>query len=208
MTDATTTILLIRHGQTDWNKAGRWQGHVDIPLNANGRSQAQKLAQRLSTWHIDALLSSDLQRAAETAALVGQPHQLQPQFSALWRERHIGQFEGLTADESRAQFASVWASGRSGQLEPPDGESFADLQQRALQGLDTVLQSHPGQTVAVVSHGQLIHVLLAQVMGIREDIYGRFSVRGNTGLSIIEAKSDRHPVVTRINDTSHLEIRD
>ena len=199
-----TKIVLIRHGQTDWNLAGRWQGHADIPLNKTGESQAEKLQQRLSSWQIDAFVSSDLKRAHKTAVIASSPHQLSVQTNPIWRERDVGDFQGFSKGEVQANFPKVWQNAVNGILEPPNGEQYQNLRQRALDALDTIIHSDLKGTVAVVSHGQLIHVLLAQIMGIDSDKYGRFSMRGNTGISIIELPKGK-PIVTRLNDTAHLD---
>ena len=204
MTSAKTTFLFIRHGQTDWNVIGRWQGHIDTPLNETGQQQARALARRLVSWPIEAVLCSDLQRAQETAVILAQPHQLTPQPDPDWRERHVGRFSGLTSTESREAFPHIWEAAAKGILEPPQGEPFAQLAARMLGVYHRALAHHSGQMVAVVSHGQAIHVLLAQLLGIPTTEYGRFSVRGNTGLSIVEHEHGRS-LITCLNDTSHLE---
>lgn len=201
MTIETTTLLLIRHGQTNWNKEGRWQGHMDVPLNEAGREQAQKLARRLSKWPIDVFLSSDLKRAFETAVITANPHNLDPIPDPIWRERHIGDFQGKTKEQVKAHFPAQW---KEGILEPPNGETFAQMQKRASSALAFVQENYAGKMVAAVSHGQLIHVLLAQVMGIAEGVYGRFTLRGNSSLSIVEI-SNSGTIVSRLNDTAHLE---
>lgn len=204
MSSTKPTILLIRHGQTDWNLAGRWQGHTDIPLNDTGRQQATLLAKRLAKWPIQAFVSSDLKRAHETAQIIAAKHQQTVHKDPIWRERHVGDFQGNTGEESRKLFPEVWKQEKNGVLEPPNAEPFSDLKKRANEALERVMTQYPQGMTAVVSHGQLIHVLLGLVMGIRDDVYGRFSIRGNTGLSIVTFGSN-HPVVSRINDTAHLE---
>jgi probable phosphoglycerate mutase len=99
----TTTILLVRHGQTDWNLAHRWQGHVDIPLNETGRRQARLLARRLETLPIKAIYTSDLIRASETANIVAEPLGILPIPDPALRERNGGKFQSLTFDELEEQ---------------------------------------------------------------------------------------------------------
>lgn len=203
----TTTLLLIRHGVTDWNTAQRWQGHADIPLNETGRQQAHALAKRLATWPIEVIVSSDLQRCAQTAVTLAAPHNLQPVFDPLWRERHVGDFSGLTTEEVRARFPELWATSPRGLVNPPNGEAFPDLRQRTLTAYEKVLTAYKGQMVAIVSHGGTLHTLIREVIGLNGTEYGRFSLRGNTGLSIIEV-TDHGAYLTRLNDTSHLENGD
>ncbi|MEM7333290.1 MAG: histidine phosphatase family protein [Chloroflexota bacterium] len=199
-----TKIILIRHGQTEWNLIGRWQGFADIPLNETGQAQAEALQTRLAAWQIDAFVSSDLKRANETAVIAAKPHNLTVKTDPIWRERDVGDFSGLNRQQVKEKFPEIWGKAINGILEPPNGEQYQDLQKRALNALRSVIDSNAGSIVAVVTHGQLIHVLLAQIMGIEQGKYGRFSMRGNTGISIIENLKD-NPIVTRLNDTAHLD---
>ncbi len=200
----TTTILLIRHGQTDWNRDGRWQGHNDIPLNQTGLEQAQALARRLAGWPVTHLYSSDLQRASQTAVILGNALRLEPVLDPIWRERDVGAFGGLTSPEVAATFPDIWAKRLTGILDPPEGETYEAMHHRAGQALNQLLGHHNGDMVAVVSHGGLLHAVAAHVLGTNADQYSRLSFRGNTGLSIIEVH-DGHATLVRLNDTSHLE---
>jgi broad specificity phosphatase PhoE len=199
------TILLTRHGQTDWNKAGRWQGHADIPLNETGQQQAAALCQRLQSWPIDTIYTSDLQRCVQTATPLANTLGLEPIKASIWRERDVGDFSGMTGAQAREQYPDVWDKATRGMVDPPNGEPFTEVLSRAWQAYETVAEDHSEGTVMVVTHGGLLHALLGQIMGIDRTVYGRFSMRGNTGLSVIEV-NDRGPVVTRLNDTSHLEL--
>lgn len=198
------TILLMRHGQTDWNQAGRWQGHADIPLNETGQAQAEALCQRLKSWPIETIYTSDLQRCVQTAVPLADSLGLEPVRTRLWRERDVGDFSGMTGAQAREQYPDIWAKAARGMIDPPNGEPFTEVLSRAWQAFEAVTAAHSAGMVAVVTHGGLLHALLGQVMGIDPALYGRFSMRGNTGLSIVEV-NDRGPVVTRLNDTSHLE---
>lgn len=203
-----TTLILIRHGQTDWNVAGRWQGHADIPLNSTGRQQARALANRLAGWDEGtappaALYTSPLLRAAETAAIVALRLGLTPIADDRWRERDVGLFSGLTTAETREQYPEVWARVNGFGVEPPSGETMRQLRQRAAANFEAIVARHPEETVAVVSHGGLLHQLVATILEIHPDHYGRFTVGGNTGISII-ARSEFGPRLMRLNDTAHL----
>lgn len=200
----TTTLLLIRHGVTDWNIAKKWQGYADIPLNETGQEQAVALSKRLAKWPIQAVISSDLQRCVQTAVPLAAAHNLPPIFDPIWRERDVGDFAGLTGKEVRARYPELWANAPTGMVDPPNGETFPDLRRRALAGYEKVLAHYEGQMVAVVSHGGTLHTLIREVIGLNGTQYGRFSLRGNTGLSIIEV-TEHGPYLTRLNDTSHLE---
>ena len=201
----TTTILLIRHGQTDWNAQSRWQGHLDIPLNETGKAQAQALAQRLASWPIQAVYSSDLQRAAMTAVSLATHLNQQPIFDPLWRERDVGEFGGLTSQEAKERFPDVWATMKNGLLTPPNGEDWQSLRGRAARAFEQVAARHKGEMVAVVSHGGTLVNVIGHVLEVPVDRYGRFRLSGNTGLSIVEIIPERGPQLTLLNDTSHLE---
>ena len=198
------TILLTRHGETDWNKTGRWQGHADIPLNEKGHQQAAALCQRLQSWPIETVYTSDLQRCVQTAVPLAKALDIQPTLAPIWRERDVGDFSGMTGDQARDHYPEIWANAVRGMVDPPNGEPFAQVLSRAWQAFESVVEAHDTGLVAVVTHGGLLHALLGQVMGIDQAVYGRFSMRGNTGLSVVEVNS-RGPIVTRLNDTSHLE---
>ena len=143
-----TTILLVRHGQTDWNAERRVQGHSDTPLNEQGRAQARLLAEQLADRQIDAVYSSDLLRAYETARIIAERHGLEVTAIRDLRERHFGTWEGLTDDEIFVRFPEASGNGSWG-----DGESREAMADRVLEALHRIADTHPGGTVVVVSHG-------------------------------------------------------
>jgi broad specificity phosphatase PhoE len=198
----TTTILLIRHGQTDWNVARRWQGHEDRPLNPVGVAQAQALARRLAGWPIQAVYSSDLRRAAVTAETLGQALGLQPIYDPAWRERHVGDFQGLTDEEVRARFAHILAR-EDGIMNPPNGEQYRAVRARVAAAFNALLERHENEMAAVISHGGTLNALISHALGFPTDRYAPISLRGNTGLSVIEV-GPWGPRLTLLNDTSHL----
>jgi broad specificity phosphatase PhoE len=148
-----TTLLLVRHGETDWNADGRLQGHTDRPLSDHGRRQAQKLAEELSGDEIEAIYSSDLARARETAEIVGERLGLTVELDPDLREKDWGNWEGLTAVErDRVEFA---------------GESTEAHQQRMLRALERISERHPGDArVLVVTHGGSMRRVQAAAMGL------------------------------------------
>lgn len=202
--NGTTTLLLIRHGQTDWNAAGRWQGHMDIPLNETGQTQATALADRLAGWPIRAVYSSDLQRAAMTAVPLAAALNLKPILDPLWRERDVGDFSGLTGAEARQRYPQAWVEMKNGLLNPPNGENFRDLRARAVAAYKHIITKHAGEMIAIVSHGGTLANVIAHVLEIPVDRYGRFRLNGNTGLSIIKNNAQHGAQLILLNDTSHL----
>ena len=199
-----TTLLLIRHGLTDWNAEHRWQGHEDVPLNDTGAGQAQALARRLAGWPIRVLYSSDLKRAAQTADILAQAMSLEVIHDRAWRERDVGAFQGLTRDEIRTQYPKEFKELTQGIFNIPFGENNQEFHSRAVNAFEKIVACHQGEMVAVVSHGGLLHTILIHVLGLPVGEYGRLSLRGNTGLSIVEI-DDGHARLSRLNDTAHLE---
>lgn len=202
----TTTVLLIRHGQTDWNAADRWQGHSDVPLNEVGRRQAQSLARRLSSWPISTVYSSDLKRAAETARILAAALDLEPVYDSAWRERRGGKFEGLTASQIEQQHPQAWARVLRGVIDPPGGEMNAELHERVTAAFDELLGRHKDETIAVVSHGGALRKLIGYVLDLPPDHSPRLHLDGNTGISIVENRERRPPALVRLNDVAHLEL--
>jgi broad specificity phosphatase PhoE len=150
-----TTILLARHGETDWNRDRRVQGHTDAPLNAAGRAQARELASRLAREPLDAVYASDLARAYETARIVADQHALQVVLLPELRERHFGSWEGLTDTEILARFPETRRPGHWG-----DGEPAEQMGERVVAALQRVAASHPGGHVLVVAHGGPLRAVL------------------------------------------------
>jgi broad specificity phosphatase PhoE len=135
-----TVLLIVRHGETDWNAERRWQGHADIPLNARGREQAQALAEELADERVDAIYTSDLSRARDTAEIVGTRVGVPVVVVAGLREVDVGPIEGLTAEEASA--FDGW-----------QGESRESHSARVLGALDEIAERHPDEHVLVVTHG-------------------------------------------------------
>ena len=199
-----TTFLLIRHGETDWNAAGRWQGHADIPLNKRGQQQAKALAARLAGQPISAIISSDLQRTAQTAVPLATAHNLPIIHDPIWRERDVGQFSGLTTAEIIEQLPEVWEARVNGVMNPPGGELYEQFHERAARafaGLTAVYKN--GETVAIISHGGTLGAVISHVLGIPPTQHPRFSLRGNTGISTIEV-GEHGTRLLGLNDTCHL----
>jgi probable phosphoglycerate mutase len=157
-------VLIARHGETDWNVAGRWQGHTDVPLNATGRAQALALAERLRSEGIAAVATSDLSRARHTAEIVA---------SALavplalvdpdLREQRFGRFEGLTPDECAERYPEDWARYVADRhVGPPGGESRAALLERVVRAVQGAAEQLSAPAL-LVTHGGAIRALLAAV---------------------------------------------
>ena len=166
-----TSLWLVRHGQTDWNLEGRYQGQSDVPLNATGLSQAAAFAASLDGQQFDALYSSDLARAYQTAeviaARVGLPVQTDPRL----REINQGQWQGRTLDEIKGFFNNEGAQAKRVTIDPvttraPGGESVWEVSQRMAQTADDIARRYPAGTVLVVGHGLALATLYCQAEGI------------------------------------------
>ena len=203
-----TRLLFIRHARSVWNEAGRWQGQADPPLSESGLAQAQRLAERLcraTAIEISHIYASDLQRAQGTATIIaaalGRPMTIDP----VWRERAIGQLEGLTTDEIITRFPDAWASRHHGSMHAPGGESPDDVLRRAVSGCKAVLARHDGQTIAVVSHGGMILATLVHLLDFGPSGFMRLNGGNHTAISQVDI-IDGLARLERLNDCAHLEL--
>jgi probable phosphoglycerate mutase len=179
-----TTILLIRHGETAWNAVRRLQGHIDIPLNEEGERQAAALARALSGEALDAIISSDLQRAMQTAHAVAAGHGgVKLQTDAQLRERAYGVFEGMLYHDVEQQYPNDFALWQARDIDAvmPAGErvaeSFRQFYQRAIAGLRHWAERHAGQTIAVVAHGGVLECAYREAVGMQLDSPRDFQVK-------------------------------
>lgn len=160
-----TTLLLIRHGQTDWNLEGRYSGQSDVPLNETGHKQAQNVAERLRGERIDAFYSSDLVRAYKTAETIAQAHNLPVHTERRLREINQGEWEGMLFADIRARFAREFERRAANPLDvaPPGGETVGEVKQRVLAALDDIVNEHPDGRVLIASHGLALAIIKAHV---------------------------------------------
>ena len=202
----TTHLLFIRHARSTWNELGRWQGQADPPLNEAGLAEARLLAERLRrTWTIDHIYSSDLQRAATTAGVVAEALGLPLGIDPIWRERGVGELEGLTTDEIIAAYPDFWASRLTGPMHAPGGESVESVLGRASAGCDRLLARHTDQTVAVFSHGGMILATLVHLLGLGPAGFGLLVGGQHTAISEVRIEHG-YPRLQRLNDAAHLEL--
>lgn len=181
-----TTILIARHGQSDWNQEKRWQGHADRPLTERGREQAQALADRLAHIELDAVYSSDLQRARDTAVVVAESQGLELRQLPELREVDVGSWSGLTRAEAEERFPEGFARWRDGYPGWKDGETYEAMTDRVLRAVDEVAAEHEGGRVLVVSHGGPIRAMHAAALGLDVHAYRRLRpVEPNARLSAV-----------------------
>lgn len=163
-----TRFCLVRHGQTDWNLEGRYQGQSDVPLNENGRYQARLLAQKLKSCPFAAIYTSDLVRARETADILAAALHLPVTGDARLREIDQGQWEGQFVDDIRARYAELWQQRTvdPASLRPPGGETVGEVAVHAHATLDDFARRHPGASVLVVSHGLALATVICTLRAI------------------------------------------
>jgi broad specificity phosphatase PhoE len=164
-----TTILLARHGETDWNRDNRFQGHADPPLNATGRAQAANLSAALVDVPLAAVYSSPLRRAFETAEIAAAPHGLSPLPLDALREVDVGSWQGLTRSEIEARFPDQFARWRDYGSGWEDGESYEEMGRRVIGALLELAATHEGEGILVVSHGGPVRAAYAFAAGITHD---------------------------------------
>ncbi|HEY6806602.1 MAG TPA: histidine phosphatase family protein [Pyrinomonadaceae bacterium] len=203
-----TTLLLIRHGQSQGNAERRFGGHTATPLSPLGHTQAQAAADALATKSITAIYSSDLKRAIQTAEPLAQLTGLPIQTTVAFRERSVGVMEGLTfedaAEKHPEQYAALLRRDFEHVLE--GGESYRQLLDRAWQKLDQIIEDNRGGTIAVFSHTGTICILVLHLMGALDSpqLKPIWLSSSNCGISRFELRHDGFIRVINLNDTRHL----
>ena len=197
-------MLLLRHAETDWNRERRFQGGRDVPLSATGREQAESAARLLAATPLDAVWSSPLARARDTAAIIAAPHDLAVQEAAAFREMGFGEWEGLTRDEVRERFADAHRTWVETPQEAiwPGAETLAAVRTRALAGLAALRAAHQGQTICLVTHGITGRLLILEALGLGPDRLWSFHL-SSTGISELEFRDD-WTTLHRMNSLIHL----
>jgi probable phosphoglycerate mutase len=197
-------LILVRHGETRWNAEDRLQGQQDVPLNETGIQQADRIARALVDESLDVIYTSDLSRAAETAARIAAPHGLAPVPDARLRQSSKGHWEGLTWGEIAEQFpADLERWQRDQTYLPPGGETTAHYLARLRDFFDDVAQAHPNQTVVAVSHGHVSRMLICRALGLDFALAGLFTI-GNAALVDLSFANGRGRLV-RMNADCYLE---
>jgi probable phosphoglycerate mutase len=178
-----TTILLARHGETDWNRDQRWQGHADRELTELGQAQALALAERLDAFPIAAIYSSDLARARETARAVAARRGIDVVERIDLREVDCGSWSGARHADLDPEEVARWPSGGRGWS---GGESYEEMAARMVRALGDVASGHPGEHVLVVSHGAAIRAVHAHAVGLTIHEYRlQHPTVANGGLSAV-----------------------
>ncbi|MCI6612262.1 histidine phosphatase family protein [Mitsuokella jalaludinii] len=200
-----TKIIFVRHGQTEWNVLGRYQGQTDIALSPLGIEQAEKLAAHFPVDKVEAVYSSDLVRAMTTARCVADLFGLTVEPRPELRELNFGDWEGLTYDEIVAKWPDALNNffQHPDVLEIPHGESFPKLRERALDAVEKIVACHPNQTVAVFAHGAILRTILTAALHM--DLKYVWTIRQfNTAVNIV-TYTEHGTTVELLNGTGHLK---
>ena len=202
MSETSTRITLVRHGETVWNREMRLQGSKDIPLSEAGLLQAARAASRLQGEAHHIVHSSDLQRAHKTAAMIAAALGVDHEVHVDLRERSFGDLEGLTREEISARYPSFWEPGH--QPDPAlNVETFEQLRERALRIVAEIAERHAGQNVLIVSHGGFINAFLHKISDGK--MGSGVSKLGNTSITRIVREEDGSWTILGVGDTAHLD---
>lgn len=200
-----TRVILVRHGQTVWNKEAKYQGHTDVALSEDGFEQACKVAARLAKENIAAVYASDLSRALRTAEVIAARHGLPVHSMRELREIKFGEWEGLKYDDISAKWPELMEKlfTHPDEMEIPGGETFQELKVRATKAIEELVARHKDETIAVVSHGGTIRTILCAALNIHLNYVWNIR-QDNTAVNIIDY-FDHRILVGLVNDTHHLD---
>lgn len=206
-----STVLVVRHGETTWNRDRRVQGWAPTPLTERGRRQAGALADHLAeTYEVDRLLSSDLRRTRETTVHLARALDCEPTFEVAWRERDFGCLQGLGYDDLWAgypEFAVDEVGYAAAEARPESGESLLDVRERVLARWRRLREElHPEETACVIAHGGPIYLLLGAVKGWDVERALLDQEQGNCALNELRVDGEETRVVVE-NETGFLADR-
>jgi broad specificity phosphatase PhoE len=198
-------IILIRHGETDWNTEQIFRGRIDVPLNQLGLSQAEAVGLSLKNRTIDALHSSPLKRAFETAKMLAKGRNLEIISEDGFIDINFGLWQGIPHQKVKEDFKDLYARwiSKPHTVTFPEGESLEEVKDRSEKALDTIIKSNPGKTVGIVSHRVVNKVLLCAVLGL--DLSHFWYIRQDTcAVNSFEHKEGNY-YLSCLNDTCHLK---
>lgn len=200
----STRVILIRHGETLWNRERRCQGFTDVPLSETGREQAERLSRALARESLAAVFSSDLIRARKTAEIIARPHQLPVLLDARLRELNQGVLEGQNMDgllAHHAELLKTWMADPA-HTQMPQGETLLQIQARGWAAIREIVDRHPEQTVAVVAHNLLNVAVICRVLDMDLNHFRRLKQHSS---AINEIEFGLHgTTLIRLNDVHHL----
>ncbi|MSQ13453.1 MAG: histidine phosphatase family protein [Dehalococcoidia bacterium] len=196
---------LVRHGETEWNRADRAQGHADVPLNDAGREQAHALAKAVGGMRFDAAFTSDLSRATETARILLNGGAPQPVVTADLRELSYGRWEGFTFADAERDDPTLFVKlvNADPDFVAPGGESFQQLMARVQTFAERTRATHPEGTLLVVAHGGSLRALAVAMLHLPQESFRQLRLTA-ASLSVLEVR-ERSSTLLRWNDTSHYQ---
>jgi len=200
-----TRFVLVRHGQTEWNRVERFRGRADLALDDTGIRQAEAAAERLSRWQIAALYSSPLRRALMTAQILASQLRLAVQPLEGLMDIDFGHWQGLSPQEAAAQDSDLYKKWleRPHEVRFPHGESLEDVQHRITAAIESLVQNHSEQTVVLGAHNVVCRVLLCVVLGLDNSHF--WQLGQDVGAINVFEFGDGKPVLSLLNDTCHLK---
>jgi len=200
-----TLIILVRHGETEWNRVERFRGNADIPLSENGLKQAEFLARRImAQWTPVAIYTSPLSRAIRTAELIAGFRELPVQIHLGLSDVDYGQWQGLTPDDVKTRWPELFERWRTcpEDLHFPGGESLAERQKIGVSAVKEIAEKHPGETVVCVGHTVINRLILIGLLDLGMSYFWRIK-QDNCALNVIEKKGALYVCAT-LNETGHL----
>jgi len=207
MEQEKTRLYLIRHGETEWNRGGRYQGWTDIELSEQGQWQAKLLAKRFEYMPLDAIYVSPLKRAIATAEPIAKQKGLPLIVDEHFKEINFGEWEGHTVGELTVEYGKQYTDffdNPFGHPMPGEG-SFHKVAERSIAGFHEIMKKHKGQRVAIVSHGGLLRVFMIELLGLDLNMYRRMWLT-NTSISMVDISADDKKFLMTLNDKAHLEM--
>ncbi|MDI6698657.1 MAG: histidine phosphatase family protein [Candidatus Saccharicenans sp.] len=200
-----TRLLLVRHGQTEWNRVERFRGSADIPLNENGLCQAELLARRIvASWKPTAVYSSPLSRSVRTGEAIASLFNLEVRVHPGLSDINYGQWQGLTPEEVKERWPELYQRWRTvpADLHFPGGESMAERQRIGVSAVREIAEAHPGETVVAVGHTVINRLIIMGLLGLDWSYFWRLR-QDNSALNVFEYLNRQFIAVT-INETGHL----
>jgi broad specificity phosphatase PhoE len=201
----TTTVILVRHGQTDSNLNDYYMGWSAEDLNETGIDQVNFLASRLSRFPIEVIYSSPLQRTLATAKIISERHKLTPEIRQNLIEMKLGSWEGLYANEIRLKWPGLFEQWRKdpSEVRVPGGENLTEVTLRSIRELNEIVNGNQDKSILIVTHEIVIKVMVPYVLGCTNAVNRRFRI-SNASISIITNQNGNYRLIT-LNDTAHLE---
>jgi len=201
-------LILVRHGETEWNRQRRYQGQSDVPLSPLGEQQAKLLGEVLANRKIDAFYASDLKRAWDTAAIIAERCALSVQPEPRLREMKFGVLEGLTWDEAEIKYPQMLRAWLEDYNQPPEGgERLGEFSTRVISFRDELLKKYSDETILLVAHGGPLSELLRLTLDIPPERRLAFAL-DNASISEMLLGEDEYPLLKKLNDTCHLDSLD